>query len=77
MRICLAFGANAFYRIDGIATALQRMHQAVRRRVTLAQTVGQPHANPLSVTCNGQVFTCERAAALNAALDELGTEHRH
>jgi len=70
------FGANAFYRMDDIAAALLKMNRAARHRVALVQTLGRPHANPLTVTINGQTHERERADVLCDVLGQLGIDHR-
>lgn len=72
----IVFGANAFYRLDDIAAAVLKMNRTARHRVALIQTVGRPHANPLTVTLDGVTEERERADALCDALSELGIEHR-
>ncbi|MEO1680688.1 MAG: methyltransferase domain-containing protein [Pseudomonadota bacterium] len=72
----IVFGANAFYRIEDIAPALLQMVDSARHRVALVQTVGRPHANPLSVTFNGETHEWERADALCGVLAEMSIEFR-
>lgn len=71
----VVFGANAFYRIEDIATALRRMNAAAQYRVALVQSVGRPHAAPLVAEIDGAARSCERADALSAVLSELGIDH--
>lgn len=70
------FGANAFYRIRDIAAALEKMNAMARHRVALVQTIGRPHANPLSLTIDGRTHERERADALCDVLVQLGIDHR-
>lgn len=72
----IVFGANAFYRIPDIAAAIARMNQAARHRVALVQTVGRPHANPMTVETDGQAWEAERADVLCGVLAELGIAYR-
>ncbi len=66
------FGANAFYRIRNIAAALLKMNDIARHRVALVQTIGRPHANPLTLTVDGRTCERERANALCDVLGQLG-----
>lgn len=76
MRVDFVFGANAFYRMRDIRTALAKMNAAARRRVALVQTVGRPHAKPLIVDRSCHVLERERADVLCDVLTELGIPHR-
>ncbi|MEM8802481.1 MAG: class I SAM-dependent methyltransferase [Pseudomonadota bacterium] len=76
VRVDMVFGANAFYRINDIAAALSKMNKLAQSRVALVQTVGRPHANPLTVTTDGVSRERERADALCDVLDELHIYHR-
>lgn len=76
MRADIVFGANAFYRIPDIVPAILKMNAAARRRVALVQTVGLPHARPVSVTVDGVTDERERADVLCGVLRELGIAHR-
>ncbi|WP_375573183.1 class I SAM-dependent methyltransferase [Ahrensia marina] len=69
------FGANAFYRIKDITTALMKMNDVARHRVALVQTIGRPHANPLAVDIDGMVHERERADCLCDVLEEMGISH--
>ncbi|MEN0001765.1 MAG: class I SAM-dependent methyltransferase [Pseudomonadota bacterium] len=69
------FGANAFYRMPDIATALLKMNAVARHRVALVQTIGRPHANPLTVQIDGQTFERERADVLCGVLRQLDIKH--
>lgn len=70
------FAANALYRTKDIAASLLKMDQTALHRVALVQTVGRPHANPLTVAVDGQTHERERADALCDVLDEIGINHR-
>lgn len=72
----VVFGANAFYRLNDIASAVLKMNRTARHRIAFVQTVGRPHANPLTVSLDGVTEERERADALCDVLGELGIEHR-
>lgn len=76
LRADIVFGANAFYRMSDIATAISKMDRSATHRVVLVQTVGRPHANPLCVTVEGVPYERERADVLCDVLKELGIDHR-
>lgn len=72
----IVFGANAFYRIPDIVPAILKMNASARRRVALVQTVGLPHARPVSVMVDGEITEQERADVICGVLHELGIAHR-
>lgn len=67
----VVFGANAFYRLPDISSALLKMNATAMQRVALVQTVGRPHAGPLQVEHDGMVHERERADAICDVLAEL------
>lgn len=71
----MVFAANALYRMRDISAALLKMDSTARHHVALVQTIGRPHANPLSVTRDGQTVERERADALCDVLSELGIDY--
>ena len=75
-RADFVFGANAFYRMRDIRAALCKMNASARHRVALVQTVGKPHAKPLSVTFIGKTLVRERADVLCDVLQEIGVSYR-
>lgn len=76
LRADVVLCANALYRTQDIAGALEKMTCAAEAHVAIVQSVGRPHAAPLMLTEEGKVWERERADAISGVLDALGLTHR-
>ncbi len=72
----LVLCSNALYREARIAVALEKMAKAAQGHVALVQSVGRPHAAPLSLEYGGRLWERERADCLGDVLHSLGIDHR-
>lgn len=75
LRADVVLCANALYRTHDIARALEKMTRSAETHVAVVQSVGRPHAAPLTLTNDGQVWERERADAISDVLDALGLAH--
>lgn len=66
--------ANALYRTENIAAALEKMTLTARKHVAIVQTIGRPHAGPLQFREQDRLWERERADALCDVLHHLGIQ---
>ncbi len=71
----IIFGANAFYRMKDMRTALLKMNECARRFVFIVQSIGRPFAGPLQAMIDDEFVEVERAIAITNILQELEIKH--